>query len=43
MEKKAVTLENNDATDMDDMFAYANNTTTFDDNEEMKILWENQK
>ena len=28
---------------MDDMFAYANNTTAFDDNEETKMLWENQK
>ena len=36
IEKEAVTLENNDATDMDEMFA-------FDNNEEMKILWESQK
>ena len=43
MEKEAVTLENTDATDVNDMFAYAENTTTVDNNEEMKIVWESQK
>ena len=43
MEKEAISLDNNDNTDMLEMFDFAENSGCIEGNDDMKMLWQCQK